>query len=92
MNEEEARKLLYEWHGGQASVLYAAASSGLIEDMAALAGSISECMHIAQGCGNQQELRDLRTLRKFCEFNVRGPIEMNGKVYLALPWYEEKAE
>ena len=92
MYNDDARRLLYEWQGGQRSALYAAASSGLIEDMGALAGEITCCMNIAHGCGNMRELQDLKDLRKFCEFKVRGPIEINGEVYLALPWYEEKAE
>lgn len=35
-----ARRLMYEWHSGQSSPLYAAASSGLVASFVALADEI----------------------------------------------------
>lgn len=32
ITNEEVRQLMYAWHGGQATMLYQAASSGLVSD------------------------------------------------------------
>ena len=40
IQNKTARRLMYEWHGGQSSALYAAASSGLVESFVLLADEI----------------------------------------------------
>lgn len=37
------RRTFYEWHGGQWSPLYAAASSGLVDDIDALQRELRDC-------------------------------------------------
>lgn len=70
MTNEKARELMYEWHGGQFSTMYAAASSGLVENLQAL---ISECQE------EPRLLVWLGTLDLKC-------VIVNGSQYLALPW------
>ena len=41
IQNQTARRLMYEWHGGQSSAMYAAASSGLVASFVALADEIS---------------------------------------------------
>ena len=47
INREKLRRLMYEWHGGQGSSLYAAASSGLVRDRAELAAELRQCAMLA---------------------------------------------
>src|ERR1043165_1507823 len=42
-NYAKMRREFYAWHGGQNSPLYAAASSGLVDDVAALQREIRAC-------------------------------------------------
>ena len=47
INREKLRRLMYEWHSGQGSSLYAAASSGLVRDRAELAAELRQCAMLA---------------------------------------------
>ena len=47
INREKLRRLMYEWHCGQGSSLYAAASSGLVRDRAELASELRHCATLA---------------------------------------------
>jgi len=42
-NYRHMREVFYQWHGGQDSPLYAAASSGLVDDSDALASELRKC-------------------------------------------------
>lgn len=41
IQNKTARRLMYDWHDGQSSAMYAAASSGLVESFVALADDVS---------------------------------------------------
>lgn len=45
-NYAHMRKVFYSWHGGQWSHLYAAASSGLVDDVDALASELRQCAEL----------------------------------------------
>lgn len=45
-NYAHMRKVFYSWHGGQWSPLYAAASSGLVDDVDALASELRQCAEL----------------------------------------------
>lgn len=47
INREKLRRVMYEWHGGQGSALYAAASSGLVADRDSLAAELRQCAMLA---------------------------------------------
>lgn len=72
-----ARRLMYEWHGGQSSPFYAAASSGLVASFVALA---DECMTIDEpdrgkllSWIQQRQQKAPRTV-------------VRGREYAVLPW------
>ena len=87
MNSTEAQRMLYDWHSGQGSAVYAAANSGLVEDMPALLLCIEHAQAVCDASRNVEQLRALTTLAGYVQRSVVGPIEASdGKVYLALPW------
>ena len=43
IQNKTARQMMYAWHGGQTSTLYAAASSGLVESFDALLQACEYC-------------------------------------------------
>ena len=45
-NYSKMRRTFYEWHSGQSSPLYAAASSGLVNDVAALQRELRQCAEL----------------------------------------------
>ena len=45
-NYAHMRKMFYSWHGGMWSPLYAAASSGLVDDTDALASELRQCAEL----------------------------------------------
>lgn len=47
INLEKFRETMYQWHAGQSSTLYAAASSGLVADRAQLAAELRKCAQLA---------------------------------------------
>lgn len=72
-----ARRLMYEWHGGQGSALYAAASSGLVASFAALA---DECLSIDEPDRNKLLCWIVKRQRTSMETVI------GGKAYAILPW------
>ncbi|MCQ4311728.1 hypothetical protein NAV33_07440 [Pseudomonas stutzeri] len=72
---EKLRALMYEWHGGQDSVLYAAASSGLVSDVEALAHELRNCADNAtnpdttpfEDASGTEATEEAATLRKFAD-------------------------
>lgn len=72
---EKLRTLMYEWHGGQDSALYAAASSGLVSDVEALAHELRNCANKATHPGTTpfddasgtEATEEAATLRKFAD-------------------------
>ena len=58
---EKARRIAYDWHGGQSSPMYAFASSGLVADLPALVAEIDDCKRY----GLSTQLRELNQLRRF---------------------------
>ena len=87
MKAERARELLYNWHGGQWDPTYAAASSGLVEDLPALIQELYlSSLHPSTSDEDKVELEQLIGYlnNPISTFSV----EANGHPYLALPWAE----
>ena len=61
ITHEKARRIAYDWHGGQSSPMYAFASSGLVADLPALVAEIDDCKRY----GLSTQLRELDQLRRF---------------------------
>ncbi len=80
-----ARKIFYDWHGGQWSSFYAAASSGLVEDKEKL---LNDCREITddETRGKLQEW----LLKQIAEgrYWTRASITQPDQYYLMLPWAE----
>ena len=78
INNETARQLMYDWQCGQWSPLYAAASSGLVQDFGELYGEVNTI----EDAGDKEKLQeylDAQMLKaNFVRIGVTG--------YLALPW------
>ena len=74
-----ARRMLYDWHGGQASALYSAASSGLVEDSNRLLAEIEDI---------EPEDDAQRAALDWLKGQLVGSktVEVQGREYLALPW------
>ena len=88
MNQNEIRQLLYEWHSGQASALYAAASSGIVVDQHLFELELAEAVQVAYEAGNQAEVQVLRRAIEWCQRNYAGPLQISEDVvWLTLPWY-----
>lgn len=78
IQNKTARRLMYEWHSGQWSAFYAAASSGLIESFYELE---IECETITNPT-DRQKLREWIHHRKKADTKVL----INCRTYVALPW------
>ena len=87
-----ARKLFYSWHGGQWSPLYAAASSGLVENWEALKHEVRECYVTSTSRKEQAELA--RLLDWVIDQQIRKAVNRiviaYGVRYNALPWANYK--
>ena len=88
MNQNEVRQTLYEWHSGQNSAVYAAASSGIVVDEDLLDRELAEAQVIAYEAGNPEETKHLKRIRNWLSINYDGPHYTLGseKVFLTLPW------
>ena len=77
IQNKTARRLMYEWHGGQSSALYAAASSGLVASFTALA---LECDSVDQ--------KDRSKLLSWIMARQANHVQVvvAGRSYAALPW------
>ena len=80
IKQKTARAMLYDWHGGQWSATYAAASSGLVEDANALLGEVSTISF--------QPDRERLTEWLLRQIKLNNRVEIFGTDYLALPWAE----
>lgn len=74
-----ARRLMYDWHGGQSSAFYAAASSGLCASFAALAFEVDT---ITDAADRQKLLTWIQRRQR-----VAPEVLVGGRVYRELPWY-----
>lgn len=77
IRNDTARRLMYDWHGGQSSAMYAAASSGLVESFVALS---QECT----GMGSD----GTKLLAWLTHWQLKAPHikAWDGRMYYALPW------
>ena len=80
---EKARRIAYDWHGGQSSPLYAFASSGLVADLPALVAEIDDCKRY----GLSTQLRELDQLRRF----VLAMPRTDTSHHYTAPWARVKA-
>lgn len=93
MNQNEMRQLLYEWHSGQASELYAAASSGIVVDQHLFELELAEAVQISHEAGNQVEVQVLRRAIEWFKRNYAGPLQISEDVvWLTLPWYNPEVQ
>ena len=77
-----ARNLMYSWHDGMSSPLYAAASSGLVRDWATL---LAECESIKGDQDNPQDYNKLLTWIKHQQRKAQR-VEVQGSSFYELPW------
>lgn len=93
------RALMYDWHGGQGSSLYAAASSGLVADVESLAAELRQCALIAthpdtspfDPYNGKEAQTEAATLKRFADSlpAMVGPTfrhPLDGCDYRPLPW------
>lgn len=66
ISHEKARRIAYDWHGGQSSPLYALASSGLVRDPLAVFAEIKDC----KAYGLSSNLRELDQLERYLEYHL----------------------
>jgi hypothetical protein len=79
MNATRARELLYNWHNGQWSPTYGAASSGLVINMEHLVDELTYCQTLASTDEDRAELVAL------CAWLLEGNFHYDGS-YVILPW------
>lgn len=92
-NPAKMREQFYAWHGGQWSAIYAAASSGLVDDVEALQ---TELRAGAQWCESNPRAQagcaaDARYLRRVADalpdiLSTPGVHSSDGRTYRCLPW------
>lgn len=77
IHNKTARELMYNWHGGQWSALYAAASSGLVSSFTDLAGEVLTI----------EEPDRARLMAWIQQRAVKAPeVIAAGRAYRVLPW------
>ena len=81
---DAARKLAYEWHSGQASALYALASSGLLIDPVRAGQEVQEC--IAHPTNSPRQVKELRWLDDFIAERVVRTTPGARWPHYAAPW------
>ncbi len=74
-----ARRLMYDWHGGQASALYSAASSGLLAN--SWASLVREIEQNVTGDDKTKLLEWVHFHRTRCK-----DVYLGGRWHAALPW------
>lgn len=79
IQNKTARAMLYDWHSGQTSPFYAAASSGLCRSFQALA---MECATV----DNAEERRKLLTWIQKEQGKNKPQVCIAGAFYWPLPW------
>lgn len=78
IQNKTARKLMYDWHNGQFSALYKAASSGLIED-------INNLEYEIKSIDCQNDKAKLMEWWKAKKVKLSSVLIINN-FYIALPW------
>ena len=82
IRNDTARQLMYDWHDGQWSAFYAAASSGLVADFDAL---LADCASINEKNPRRKLTEWIMHRAATCEGKT-----VNGQFYSVLPWYIER--
>lgn len=77
IQHEKPREIMYQWHGGQSSAFYAAASSGLVASFGAL---VEECDNI-----DEPDRTRLKLYILLCQ-RVAPRVVVLGQEYAAMPW------
>lgn len=77
LSDKVAREMLYDWHGGQSSPFYAAASSGLVESFDELAREARAVSPESYSALSQWIEHQRETAK---------PVVVQGREYFALPW------
>jgi hypothetical protein len=83
IQSKTARQLMYGWHGGQTSPLYAAASSGLVSDWDAL---LHECECMKNDPYNPKDYVKLTEWIKYKQSKQKFSVVVAGQSYAVLPW------
>ena len=83
IQNKTARQLMYAWHGGQTSPLYAAASSGLVESFDAL---LQDCVCMKNDPYYPDDYAKLTDWIKHKQSKAKFEIVANGSSYFVLPW------
>jgi hypothetical protein len=78
IQNETARRMMYEWHGGMPSAFYAAASSGLVASFAQLA---AECATI-----DEPDRAKLMAWIQKRQAKFKTETVVSGRAYRILPW------
>jgi uncharacterized protein YbaA (DUF1428 family) len=79
IQNKTARKLMYEWHSGQWSPMYAAASSGLVESFDAL-------LYDVKSINDDIDRTKLTEWVKRTQAKSKFTIVVCGSSYHVLPW------
>ncbi len=80
--DKTARRIMYEWHGGQGSSFYAAASSGLVESFDSLI-SEAETNKKYDGYGDIAKLIEWLEHKKQ---KSKTQVFIQNSYYFVLPW------
>lgn len=80
IQHKTARQLLYSWHNGQSDPIYAAASSGLVQDWDALLYSIEH------GVDDETDRNKLSEYIKHKQRKAKHYYVIRGLRYYPLPW------
>lgn len=79
IQSKTARKIMYDWHNGQTCPLYAAASSGLVENWDAL---MYACSTITETPDREKLIEWVKNKKDKQKFSVI----VRGSSYAVLPW------
>ncbi len=88
IRHKTARKLLYAWHGGQWSLEYSAASSGLVEKPFLLFNSLQ----LSRDNTTPKNALELSKLLEYLDFYLNkkaNTVNISGENYLILAWYKQ---
>lgn len=79
IQNKTARKLMYDWHDGQSSALYAAASSGLVKCW-------DNLLHACNGIDDETDRNKLIAWVENKQRLCKSVIIVRGSSYAVLPW------
>lgn len=83
IQNKTARKLMYDWHGGQSSAFYAAASSGLVQEWGEL---LRECETLKDNPDHPEDYRKLVEWINKKRNSQKFSVIVRGVSYSVLPW------